>query len=346
MPRRDFSKVAFAATGDTNVIPSTTQPDGSVSLPQGWGFDYQRDNGAGGGTPDPLAKNIDREDMNGILNEITASIGEIQQYGLPIWVATAAPYPINAEVRHVDKIWRSSVTNNSTTPGAVGATWTDVTLTTPGRFLKVTTFAASGTWTPDPLATKYRLRMVGGGGAGAGAPGTSAGSISVGGGGGAGVGLETKLLAVPLSSVAITIGAGGTPTNGGAGNPGQATVFGSLFSVDGGFGGQPAGPAPTFPFHAFPGAATGSVTGNSADMAYIFRGQAGSYGLALNINYYLAGTGAQSMFAGGGYAQAATAGNTGGVGAGGSGGARGSATAASVFGGAGGAGLAVIEEYT
>lgn len=118
MPRRDFSKVAFAATGDTNVIPSTTQPDGSISLPSGWGFDYQRDNGAGGGTPDPLAKNIEREDMNGILNEVTASIGEVQQQGFPIWVPTAAPYPINAFVRYLDKNWRSTVTNNNSGPGA------------------------------------------------------------------------------------------------------------------------------------------------------------------------------------------------------------------------------------
>lgn len=122
MPRRDFSKVAFAATGDTNSIPTATQPDGSVSLSQGYGFDYQRDNGAGGGTPDPLAKNIDREDMNGILNEITASIGELQQNGSAIWVASAAPYPINSEVMHNGVKWRSAVANNSSQPGT-DASW-------------------------------------------------------------------------------------------------------------------------------------------------------------------------------------------------------------------------------
>lgn len=130
MPRRDFSKVAFAATGDTNSIPTPTQPDGSVSLQQGFTFDYQRDNGAGGGTPDPLAKNIDREDMNGILNEITASVGEIQQNGYAIWVSTAAPYPINARVRDSDKVWQSQVTNNNSTPGA-NADWLDVTSVAP-----------------------------------------------------------------------------------------------------------------------------------------------------------------------------------------------------------------------
>lgn len=123
MPRRDFSKVAFAATGDTNSIPTATQPDGSVSLSQGYGFDYQRDNGAGGGTPDPLAKNIDREDMNGILNEITASIGEIQQNGFPEWFATAAPYPINAYVRHSNANWQSMVANNNIEPSEGAPEW-------------------------------------------------------------------------------------------------------------------------------------------------------------------------------------------------------------------------------
>lgn len=120
MPRRDYSKVPFAATGDINIIPTATQPDGSISLQNGWGFDYQRDSGAGGGTPDPLAKNIDREDMNGVLNEITASIGEIQQNGYPSWAASAAPYPINSRVRHLDQSWLSGVSNNNSTPGSGG----------------------------------------------------------------------------------------------------------------------------------------------------------------------------------------------------------------------------------
>lgn len=137
MPRRDFSKVAFAATGDTNSIPTPTQPDGSVSLQQGFTFDYQRDNGAGGGTPDPLAKNIDREDMNGILNEITASIGEIQQKGYSEWVLSAAPYPINAHVYHNALNWRSTIANNSAEPG-VGAGWvnTNIASTTDPAYMR------------------------------------------------------------------------------------------------------------------------------------------------------------------------------------------------------------------
>lgn len=128
MPRRDFTKVPFAATGDVTSIPTAVQPDGSVSMAAGFGFDYQRDNGAGGGTPDPLAKSIPRDATNGILNEITASIGEIQLNGLAIWAASAAPYPINATVRHNNTNWRSTVANNSAQPGVSPlANWIDMT---------------------------------------------------------------------------------------------------------------------------------------------------------------------------------------------------------------------------
>lgn len=128
MPRRDFTKVPFAATGDVTSIPTAVQPDGSVSMTTGYGFDYQRDNGSGGGTPDPLAKSIPRDATNGILNEITASIGEIQFNGLAIWAASAAPYPINATVRHNNTNWRSTVANNSAQPGVAPlANWIDTT---------------------------------------------------------------------------------------------------------------------------------------------------------------------------------------------------------------------------
>lgn len=116
MARRQF-KIPFAATGDTVSIPETTQPDGSVSMQQGYGFDYQRDP-----QTDPLAKTFPRDVHNGLLNEITASIGEIQQNGYPIWVPEGAPYPINAVVRHNDQNWKSSIANNNEEPG-VGSGW-------------------------------------------------------------------------------------------------------------------------------------------------------------------------------------------------------------------------------
>ena len=121
MARRQY-KTPFAATGDVVSVPDAVQPDGSVSLSQGFGFDYQRDPNT-----DPLAKVFPRDAHNGILNEITASIGEIQQQGYPIWVLAGAPYPINAVVRHTDKNWRSTIANNNDEPGVGAGTssWVD-----------------------------------------------------------------------------------------------------------------------------------------------------------------------------------------------------------------------------
>lgn len=111
MARRQY-KIPFAATGDKASIPDAAQGDGSVSLATGYGFDYQRDLSG-----DPQAKPIPREAHNGILNEITASIGEIQQTGYPIWVVEGKPYPIKATVRHNDDVWVSNIANNNSVPG-------------------------------------------------------------------------------------------------------------------------------------------------------------------------------------------------------------------------------------
>lgn len=109
-------KTPFAALGDKNVVPSSAQLDGSVSVPTGWTPDYQLE------YADPDAKDISRADMNGILHDVTEAIGEIQTQGLPSWSDDAAPYPIYARVYHNIMGWRSAVANNSTEPG-VGASW-------------------------------------------------------------------------------------------------------------------------------------------------------------------------------------------------------------------------------
>lgn len=127
MARRQY-KTPFAATGDVVSVPDAVQPDGSVSLQQGYGFDYQRDPDT-----DPLAKVFPRDVHNGILNEITASIGEIQQQGYPIWVTVGAPYPINSVVRHNDANWQSTIATNNDEPGVgAGATsWKNTNQTIP-----------------------------------------------------------------------------------------------------------------------------------------------------------------------------------------------------------------------
>jgi len=117
--------IPFAADGDKVSPPDSVQADGSVSYSLGYGFDYQRDTGVdeGGAPVDPLAKVFPREQHNGILNDITTAIGEMQLNGLAIWQASASPYANNALVRHAGSNWKSVVPNNTSIPGAPGSAW-------------------------------------------------------------------------------------------------------------------------------------------------------------------------------------------------------------------------------
>jgi len=120
--------VPFAATGDKTVTPDATDPAGAISYSQGWGVSYQL------ADTDPSYRPVGRQEMNGVLNDITGAIGEMQALGFPEWVAVAGlvpPYAINAMLRHNDRIYRSVISNNSDEPG-VGAgitSWEDVTVT-------------------------------------------------------------------------------------------------------------------------------------------------------------------------------------------------------------------------
>lgn len=140
--------IPFATSGDKSVTPNATDPTGAVSWSQGWGPDYQRDN------TDPLYKPVGRQEMNGIMFDLSDAISELQAQGFPTWVQPAGlipPYAINAYVRYNDLVWRSTVANNSAIPGA-NANWVTVivqtTITTGGT-------AAALTLAPNPAITAY-----------------------------------------------------------------------------------------------------------------------------------------------------------------------------------------------
>src|SRR5690554_4765558 len=105
-------KTPFGAQGDTEQVPEAPQGDGSVSLTQGFGYDYERE------YEDPAAKDIRREVMNGLFHDITEAIGDIQLSGIAKWDAAAAPYPAGAVVWHGSVAWMSTAGNNSSVPGS------------------------------------------------------------------------------------------------------------------------------------------------------------------------------------------------------------------------------------
>ena len=116
-------KTPFADSGDKITIPGSVQVDGSVSIPQGWGYDYERPRELSPGVPDPDYKPVGREEMNGLMFMATQAIGEMQLQGAASWSSVGAPYPINAVVYHNSRAWLSTAANNNTEPGTSGAAW-------------------------------------------------------------------------------------------------------------------------------------------------------------------------------------------------------------------------------
>lgn len=113
--------IPFALSGDRTAIPDAAQPDGSVSFTQGFTLDYELEN------TDPNYKPVPREETNALYYDITEAIGIVQKQGFADWTIAAAPYPINAFVRHNDIVWRNTVAGNSAEPGT-DATWANETI--------------------------------------------------------------------------------------------------------------------------------------------------------------------------------------------------------------------------
>lgn len=110
--------IPFASAGDKDVTPDAVQPTGSVSYSEGFTLDYELLN------TDPDYKPVPRQGTNGLFFDVTNALSEIQKLGKAIWYAAHAPYAINAEVRHNNINWRSTVTTNNSTPGA-NSDWLD-----------------------------------------------------------------------------------------------------------------------------------------------------------------------------------------------------------------------------
>lgn len=148
-----FFKFPWAVQGDIVLPPDDLQPDGTFSYNQGFPFDYERPN------TDPTYKPVPRDGMNGILNEITGAIGELQRQGVPSYFPEAAPYVNNAMVRYANANWRSTADNNSTVPGAVGSKWVNLGAVTDVGDVKMvaTNFAPPG-WLKCNGATVSRTQ--------------------------------------------------------------------------------------------------------------------------------------------------------------------------------------------
>ncbi len=110
-------KTPFAATGDKETLATADQPDGKVSLQAGWTPDYELPNDNANYRP------VGRSEMNGILNEVTVALGELQMSGFAPWQAISGGWPKDAYVVHEGVAYLSLIDSNEDTPGVSGAPW-------------------------------------------------------------------------------------------------------------------------------------------------------------------------------------------------------------------------------
>ncbi|HBV3344970.1 TPA: hypothetical protein MDU19_004522 [Klebsiella pneumoniae] len=215
---------------------------------------------------------------------------------------------------------------------------------TPGRLLNTQIFTANGIITKTPGATKWRIRIIGGGGGTSSPAPTSANEVSVSCGGGAGAYAEGIYDVSALTTVMVTIGAGGkagTPSNQYA-TDGGVTSVGSMISAPGGKAGLPAGPAVP-PYQPVANTNTDNPTGwNIAGTP----GAGAEPAVAVNIQYANGSRGANTQLGVGGHVPAIN--NPANPGAGYGSGASGCSIGpshAAVSGADGNPGIAIIEEY-
>ena len=189
------------------------------------------------------------------------------------------------------------------------------------KSIQVFSTAGSFTYTKPSGVNLIKVYITGGGGGG----GLGGGSQTAGGGGGAG-GTAIKVIDVTsVSTVAVTIGAGGASQN-----AGSTSSFSTYCSATGGEQGLNAG--------AIAGDTEGGV-GSGGDINLY--GEAGGGG-SDNSNPQTGGSGGSSFWGGGGYGIYNATGKVGYHGGGGGGGQNSSGN----IGGAGGAGICVVEEYS
>ncbi|WP_276894974.1 pyocin knob domain-containing protein [Frischella perrara] len=128
--KQKFYKTPFAENGDKAEIAEKTTSDGTVSYQEGWSVDYQRDMEI-----DKNAKAVERDVMNGILNDITSNIKQYQTMAFPEFITsedndgTPFLYTAGTVVSYRQnetedfKNYVSLVDNNSSTPGEDSEKW-------------------------------------------------------------------------------------------------------------------------------------------------------------------------------------------------------------------------------
>lgn len=175
------------------------------------------------------------------LNELAAALGNDPNFATTMLNALAGKQPLDNTLTNLsgkDVAGLLTYLRLSDSAGFVGR------LIGPPKI-----FTSSGTYTPTPGTKKILIEVQGAGSGGGGAGSTSATSYSAG-GNGTGGGYAMSLLDVAadkITSVPVTVGAGGLGGNGAptGGNAGGSSKFGSFITAGGGNGSLTVAPRDT-----------------------------------------------------------------------------------------------------
>lgn len=125
-----FIKIPFASSGD-KTNPPDTDAAGGVNWTQGYPIAYSKDPAT-----DPSAKRIEREMFNGLLNQLSSAINEIQVNGVAPYITaadnggSAFVYGIGAIVLYDGELYKSIKSGNTDLP-TVKTSW-DLLITSSG----------------------------------------------------------------------------------------------------------------------------------------------------------------------------------------------------------------------
>lgn len=124
-----FIKIPFASSGD-KTSPPATDSGGGVNYTQGYPSAYSLDPAT-----NPSAKRIERELMNGLFNDLSTAVNEVQVNGVAPFITTSdnggSPfaYGVGAIVIYQGNTYMSLVAGNTATPptnGSSNAQWARV----------------------------------------------------------------------------------------------------------------------------------------------------------------------------------------------------------------------------
>lgn len=347
----------FASSGSTTEIPDAIQSSGSVSYQEGFSSLYSEDP-----LTQPTALEIDRQNWNAVMYDITQNLQDYQQFGSPESIAasqnggTAFAYDIGAIIRAgaagTWKLFKSLVTNN-TAAIVEGSNWSEVA-TKSDITVIFATYAANGTYAVTVPANKTRvvIRQIGGGGGGLHCQTQgSVGNLTYasGAGGGSGAYAEWQYIVTPGSTISIIVGSGGLSDAAGVAT---TVTIGSVYcTTNGGL------PGKYNSGNSSAGGQGGTIsTSSGLNLIASIQGGWGSDGMT--NQFLFAGNGAASFFGGGGRAgvgatpagttQANSAGNAGRAPGSGGGGAYSPnlESATFYFGGQGADGAVFLEFWT